>query len=237
MIFLLISNSTYPPDSYCGDPPSNRYCTICHSAAPLNPGGSGSVYFNKPSSYVPGNSYDLNIVVKGHGNRRFGFQMIIKDVQNNPIGSFQTIGPNTRISAGGYATHQNAPVSNDSFVFKIRWIAPSNYSGKVYVYLVGNVANNNGAISGDSIYAIKDSILSVVNLAENDEITITQNSNSIHIKTLNKVRVKIDFYSIYGRRYRVFDGYLQGEREFKLHGIGFLSIKYDDKEKIIKILR
>ncbi|MCS7245781.1 MAG: hypothetical protein RMJ38_06620 [candidate division WOR-3 bacterium] len=27
MIFLLISNSTYPPDSYCGDPPSNRYCT------------------------------------------------------------------------------------------------------------------------------------------------------------------------------------------------------------------
>lgn len=237
MIFLLISNSTYPPDGYCGDPPNNRYCTTCHTGAPLNPIGSGLVYFNKPSSYTPGNSYDLNIVVKGQGNRRFGFQMVIKDAQNNPIGSFQTIGPNTRVSPSGYATHQNAPFSNDSFVFQIRWTAPSNYSGKVYVYLVGNVANNNGATSGDSIYAVKDSILSATGIEESDEIDIIQNANSIHIQTPTKIWFKIDFYNIYGRRYKVFNGYLEGGKEFKLNGLGFLVIKYGNKEKVIKIVR
>lgn len=231
MIIFLIFYSSSPPDGYCGDPPNNLYCTSCHTGALLNP-GNGLVYIpNMPLFYVPGDSYDLNIVVKGIGSKRFGFEMVIKDSLNNILGTFQALNSNTTVSPGGYAKHQNAPFSIDSFVFQVRWKTPTNYFGRAFVYLVGNVANGNGLSSGDSIYSKTYIINSQSNVQENDNLKVLKTKDGFLIEVKKKVLLKIDFYSLNGNYEKIFEGYLEGKRLFKIKSQGIVKIRSDAYEK------
>ena len=235
MILTLFLYSTSPPDGYCGDPPGYQYCTFCHTGAPLNP-GNGSVYTsNLPPFYNSNSSYDLYVVVRGFGTKKFGFEMIIKDTLNNVLGTFQPLNSNTTVSPSGYVKHLNAPTSNDSFIFAVRWTTPSNYYGKVYIYLVGNVANGNGFNSGDSIYSKIDSLYHSLSIPENNDLIVYKKGNSIFIETKQKIYVDIDFYNIYGSKMKVFSGYINGTKFFKIKSSGIFNIRYKNYRKIIKV--
>jgi len=235
MIYLLIFYSSTPPDGYCGDPPNYLYCNSCHTGAPLNP-GNGSVYIkNLPSFYSPNTSYDLDIIVKGSGSKRFGFEMVIKDSLNNVIGTFQPLNSNTTVSPSGYIKHLNAPFANDSFIFQVRWNTPSDYTGKVYIYLVGNVANGNGFASGDSIYSKIDIIYGSSDIREKEDIVVYKKENMIFIEANKKTFFDIDFYNFYGRKLKIFTGYIEGKKSFKVKGSGILYIKSNNFKRVIKV--
>ncbi len=235
VIYIFLYSST-PPDGYCGDPPNNLYCTSCHTGAPLNP-GNGSVYIsNLPPFFVPSDSYDLNIVVKGVGNKRFGFEMIIKDTNNNVLGLIFPLNSNTTVSPNGYAKHFNAPFSNDSFIFQVRWKTPNNYFSKAFIYLVGNVANGNSFNSGDSIYAA----FYVLNaqsqsLNENNELKILKIENGFIIEAKKVKYIKVEFYSVNGKYQKIFEGYISGKKVFKVNKKGFVKIEGQNINKSFKI--
>ncbi len=234
-IFYIFLYSNQPPDGYAGDPPDYQYCTVCHTGAPINP-SNGSVYIsNLPSFYLPSSSYDLNIVVKGSGYKRFGFELVIKDTQNNVIGTFQALNSNTTVSPNGYIKHLNAPFANDSFVFQARWNTPSNYTGKVFFYLVGNVANGNGLSSGDSIYARVDTIYHALSFDEMLNVKVHRNKNIILIESNKRIPVVIEFYNKNGTRELIYQGNIEGKKIFEMKKRGILKIKSYNFAKIVKI--
>lgn len=226
--------SSTPPDGYCGDPPNNLYCTFCHTGAPLNP-GNGSVYIsNLPPFFVPSDSYDLNIVVKGVGYKRFGFEMIIKDTINNVLGVISPLNLNTTVSPNGYAKHLNAPFSNDSFIFQVRWKPPNNYFSKAFIYLVGNVANGNSLNNGDSIYSISYVLNPQSSNFESNELKIFKIENGFIIEAQKINFIKVEFYSINGNYKRIFEGYINGRKVFKINEKGFIKIKGQNINKTLK---
>ncbi len=233
MLLILIFYSSSPPDGYAGDPPNNAYCTACHTGAPLNP-GNGSVYIpNLPAFFSPNNSYDLNIVVKGVGTKRFGFEMIIKDLNNNVIGTIQAIGPNTTVSAAGYAKHQNAPLSTDSFVFQIRWNTPANPPSQVRIYLVGNVANGNGQSTGDSIYS-KVYTLDASSIAEIKDVLVYKRGNKLIVEANMKIPIMIEFYREDGSKQVLLNTSLQGKKVLQIKGRGIVRVKGYNFSKVLK---
>jgi hypothetical protein len=232
MLILLINYSSSPPDGYAGDPPNNLYCTACHLGAPLNP-GNGSVYIsNLPAYYIPSDSFDLNIVVKGIGNKRFGFEMIIKDNSNNVLGTFTPLNSNTTVSSSGYVKHLNAPFSNDSFVFRVRWRTPS-YNSTAYIYLVGNVANGNGLSSGDSIYS-KVYVLNPVPVNESQKIRITKLKSGFSIDVNAPTFLIVEFYNIYGSKSLLFKGVIKEKTTFNVRQKGIVLIKSNNNTYKLK---
>ncbi|MEO0144326.1 MAG: choice-of-anchor V domain-containing protein [candidate division WOR-3 bacterium] len=234
-IFYIFIYSSQPPDGYAGDPPNYQYCTTCHSGAPLNP-SNGSVYIsNLPPFYQTSTSYYLNIVVKGVGNKRFGFEMIIKDTLNNVMGTFEALNSNTTVSPNGYVKHLNAPYSTDSFVFQVKWTTPNNYQGRAIIYLVGNVANGNGLSSGDSIYARVDTIYHSLSYKEVANVKVYKVKNNVIIETSIKMPINIEFYDKNGTKEFIYNGYLEGKKVFKIKKRGILKIKSYNFSRVIKI--
>jgi len=234
MTILIFLYSSTPPDGYSGDPPNNLYCTSCHTGAQLNP-GNGSVYIsNLPPFFVPSDSYDLNIVVKGIGYKRFGFQMVIKDTNNNVLGLFSSLNANTTVSPNGYVKHLNAPFSNDSFIFQVRWKPPSNYFSRAFIYLVGNVANGNSLSSGDSIYSAFYILDAQSSKPESNELKILKIQNSLIIEAQKINFIKVEFYSINGEYQKIFEGYIIGNKVLKINKKGFVKIKGQNINKTLK---
>ncbi len=234
MLLISIFYSSSPPDGYAGDPPNNAYCTACHTGAPLNP-GNGSVYIsNLPAFYIPGDSYDLNIVIKGNGTKRFGFEMIIKDTLNNVLGTLQALNSNTTVSPAGYAKHLNAPFSTDSFVFQVRWDVPSNYSGIVKVYLVGSVANGNGSSSGDSVYSKTYAIFPSLLTPENNNIIAYREKNNLILELNIWIPIVVEFYALNGSKYVLFNGDLKGKKVFQIKERGIIKVKGYNFSKVLK---
>jgi hypothetical protein len=96
------------------------------------------------------------------GQMRWGFQITALDTADNPIGTLlvlDTVRTQKQVAGSGrqYINHKSAGtdpgVPNTAPGWVLQWIAPAALAGPVTFYAAGNAANNNGANSGDFIYA------------------------------------------------------------------------------------
>ena len=159
-------------------------CTNCHSGSQLNdPSGSLRI-LDVPSSYLPGQIYNLRVRLEHDWNPmpetplKWGFQLQAVQastgdscgtwimVPNAPPDSFKIV----RTSAVSIwrhrryiehtmnATHTGEPTPVE---WHLQWKAPPGDSGKVYFFAAGNSANGDGVSvgSGDFIFTTAESTI------------------------------------------------------------------------------
>lgn len=147
-----------------GSPVSSGQCSNCHSggsfgaqaAITVKDGGGNTV-----SSYIPGNSYTVEIVMSGSGAAGYGTQLSILDASNSNAGTFgSVITSNTQISTiFGRSLLEHSGISSTG-IFQANWTAPVAGTGTVTLYGNGIAANANGGTSGDQGSAIANLSLS-----------------------------------------------------------------------------
>ena len=150
--------SSGPPDGRTNAPGEGN-CTACHSTFPLNSGSGMLELAGLPESYMPGETYDLTLTLSDPDAMRWGFELTILEDGGTSTGAIIATDAGTQTSTAGdrvYLKHRSSgtypgtPVSG-SWVFQ--WTAPDAGAGNITLYAAGNGANNNGANSGDRIYA------------------------------------------------------------------------------------
>lgn len=219
-----MGNAGSPPDGYAGDPPNNRYCTSCHAGV-LNGGPGYVVIRGLPTTYSPGDTFYLSVVVYDTSKQRYGCEMVAKDTLGNVVGSFLTNGPNTQVSYAGYAKHQNAPYATDSFAFGFKYVAPTDYNGPIIFYAVGNAADGNGQNTNDNVYATVDTVHSTVSIAERyREVGVEFVGNSVLIRGRGEF-FEVSLYTLNGRRVALFSGIVFGRRRVDVKGRGVVLVR------------
>ncbi|MDQ3585411.1 MAG: PQQ-dependent sugar dehydrogenase [Acidobacteriota bacterium] len=152
--------SSGPPASFSGAPGEFR-CDECHvfDGAP-----SGAIMLGAPSSYVPGQTYQMTVTVSNNhpSRRRWGFQLTAVDDSGERAGTLESLGDGlTQVIMGTvsgavrqYVEHTSAGTfdgQQNSATWTFRWIAPATDIGPVTFYAAGNGANGNNNSDGDSI--------------------------------------------------------------------------------------
>jgi hypothetical protein len=167
MAGIIISNTAFTnnngKEGKTGSP-GETACNQCHSTNPLNSGG-GSVVVSSAGltnwTYVPGQTYNIDVTVKRPGSPKFGFgfEALLPSGANAGVIS-TTNSPNAKsLSAtilGNVRTNavhkQPNHFGTDSLVFTFEWTAPAAGTGDITFYAAGNATNNANNSSGDFIY-------------------------------------------------------------------------------------
>ncbi len=116
-----------------------------------------------PASYQPGQTYQLEVVLRRAGMLRAGFQLAARFADGNATGaqagvlapgdarSIVTWDTVTHVS---YIEHNLAgtALSGDAGHWIIRWTAPATATGPVSFHVAGNAANDDDSPLGDFIY-------------------------------------------------------------------------------------
>lgn len=145
--------SFQPPADRTGAPPGGMTCAACHTGS-----GSGNVnlsFGDGSLTYVPGETYSLEVMIQDTGQDRFGFSMVSRD-ENAPtvdVGTWTAGNDSGVYDSGRHIGHQSAPFASDSYTFTVSWTAPAGDPGPVRFYAVANAANGNRSSGpGDNIY-------------------------------------------------------------------------------------
>lgn len=191
-IMILSAFSNNPPNGRTGAP-GDGLCTDCH--APSNPSQNGTITVNGfPESITANEVYPLQVVLKVTEGAAMlaGFQMTIQGTDNVGLGSMTNASENTVVTdANGkqYFEHNPAGAITDSMVWTVDWTAPVAMDGTAAMYYAaGNLANGNGANSGDRIVTTNGSgtfgmLSSSRNVAEvNVEIYPNPSQDFVNIK-------------------------------------------------------
>ena len=139
--------------------PGEGNCTQCHSTFPLNSGDGSLAMAGIGATYLPGQTYTLEVTLADPQAMRWGFEFTILNEAGDSVGQISPVDGTTQTSSAGnrdYAKHTLAgtfPGTPDSHTWQVQWIAPEFATGEVTLYVAGNAANNNGSTSGDRIYA------------------------------------------------------------------------------------
>jgi Calx-beta domain len=169
---FLVTNSALHPTAaaYSAGPPAGytrapgeepEACAECH--VPEGGTGSGQISINVPSTYVPGQTYQIAVTSTNPdpSRRRWGFELTALDPADEKAGNLQSINPLTQVITGGpggarqYIEHSASgtfPGQTGGAQWVFNWTAPPTNVGPVTFYAAGNHANNDGNTSGDLIY-------------------------------------------------------------------------------------
>lgn len=137
--------------------PGEANCTNCHSGSVLDGTTENSVMIlngtTPVTSYTPGTNYTVTLQLTS-SPAKGGFSATALDGTDTKAGSLigAGIGGTQNFSSAGrdYVSHTAA--SNTSGQWAFSWVAPATNVGDVTFYFASNVANNNGADTGDMIY-------------------------------------------------------------------------------------
>ena len=146
---LLFSYSSGPPSGYHGQYVT---CTSCHSGSAISGVGHVSIS-GLPSSYTPGNTYNLILNLSASSARGYGFQMAVKD-NSSFSGTLNTSHSGTRIDSN-YLEHTRR-VSDNAINFS--WTAPSSNAGDVTFYLSALATGGSYGTSGDTTYILSETV-------------------------------------------------------------------------------
>lgn len=154
---ILIAFSGGPPNGNTGAP-NETTCGQggCHDNTPNTGGGSITISENfDEGKYQQDKVYTITITVAQSGQRRWGFQAVVKrnDNQNQAGTIIVTDNTNTQVSAG-YIKHTATGTRNGQFnsaSWSFDWRAPMSDVG-ITIYAAGNAANGNNFNTGDFIY-------------------------------------------------------------------------------------
>ena len=135
---------------------ANQFCHSIAMGSTLNE--LGTVTFqNVPLEYVPGQSYELGLLITGMQfvlpgtNRVYGLQLTSFFEDERQAGSLEPVSPGlTTVQAGGvnFLTHEE-PLPSGQVDF--RWTAPPAGGGPVTLRVAANAGNNDEKESGDAI--------------------------------------------------------------------------------------
>ncbi len=201
---VLMSYSGGAPSGYTGSPgDGGQTCTACHSFSGTDPQPNISLTGFPTDGYTPGQTYNLHFAVTNVNNPKTGFQITVENSSNQKQGSFNNPDANTQDSQGGnYITHTSAGTSNHEW--DIQWTAPATSQGNLNFYYAVNIANGNGASTGDYIQTGSVSInenTSSVNDAENDKINIYPNPASNILNIDSKLNIdNVYIYNVSGQK-------------------------------------
>lgn len=148
-----------PDDGYAGNPPAYENCTVCHDSYPINSGDGGVVLLNLPTSFVPGNAYDLLVRVYDPGQIRWGFELTVLGPSDEQAGDLVVLDAvETQLSDNPFGladflkqtfdgTHEGSPGPT---TWPFRWVAPNVPT--VTFYVAGNAGDASYDPAGDYIY-------------------------------------------------------------------------------------
>ncbi len=137
-------------------------CLSCHDSQALNAGRTLGGTFQiegVPENYVPGQDYDLKVVISHPGQSRWGFELsarVAEDGQQagilEPVDALSQVKRARNIE---YIEHTESGTQNGStgsVEFRFRWTAPNPALGPVLFNASGNAADGDGSTAGDFIY-------------------------------------------------------------------------------------
>ena len=136
---------------------ANQFCHSTFQSSTLNAEGSSATFENLPEAYLPGQSYEIGLLITGivfvpQGTERiFGLQLTAFFEDETQAGSLEPITPGlTTVQAGGvsFLTHEE-PLPSGQVDF--RWTAPPAGGGPVTLRVAANAGNNDEMESGDAI--------------------------------------------------------------------------------------
>ncbi|HYE95829.1 MAG TPA: choice-of-anchor V domain-containing protein, partial [Rubricoccaceae bacterium] len=150
---------TYSSGAPSGFSGPEQNCSACHSDFAPN-SGTGSVTILAPSTYAPGDTIQITVVVHNttpqEGSpRRTGFEASVRDAATLAHTGTLDLGGSTRIQfADGlpeWVTHTGTGNADTSWTFF--WRPPAvGGPDTVRIYAAGNAANTDFTPSGDYIY-------------------------------------------------------------------------------------
>lgn len=187
------TNSTGPAPNMVGLYGTQSTCNVCHNSYALNSAGGGisiSVAGN-PTSYIPGNTYQVTVTVSlSPAAARYGFEIAAVDVQNQNVGTFATIAGTQIVSSVingntiSFLEH-NTPSVGGTWTFN--WTAPVVSQGTVRFYAAGIAANNNNNSSGDYVYNTSLSLPSLCGNAILNHASVKSCTNQTGVNLSNYV--------------------------------------------------
>jgi hypothetical protein len=139
-------------------------CRACHSDAGLNEPGGVLTITGAPTGYVPGRTYELEVVLRRAGMLRGGFQLAARFADGVAAGTQAgDLAPGDArsgviadtVSRVRYIEHNLAGTAlvGDAGRWWVSWTAPAK-AGEVVVFnAAGNAANDDDSPLGDFIYA------------------------------------------------------------------------------------
>jgi len=197
-LLILVGFSSGQTGNFSGSPSDgNTTCTACHSAG-ANLGGA-PVLSGFPTTYVPGQQYNLTLAITGSSASKFGFNITSEETAGNTkIGRFG-IGTGSQLRPAGVGlTHTTAGNTQNSWNFT--WVAPATNVGNIQFYYATLQANNNGASSGDQMVAGTSLTTLGINYAALAKFTMfpTQVDNDLTIELQNAASGKLRIYNVAG---------------------------------------
>ena len=146
----LKANSSNPPSGYHGE---SLNCTFCHTGNSVNSGDGGISLGGLPSSYVPGQTYNLALTVSGTNSRGYGFQLSPK-INGNLVGQLTAVSNDMGIESNS-AEHRGPSLTG---TWNFEWTAPSTDEGTVTFYASGLATGGNSGNDGDYVYTLSKSL-------------------------------------------------------------------------------
>jgi uncharacterized protein (TIGR03118 family) len=165
--------STGPPARRTAAPgDSSLACTVCHVGTALN-GGAGSVKITLAgaATYTGGVMQHIQVTVSDPDQQRWGFQLSARLKSDPANGRAGDLLPGAdgfthiRCDSGNFDTCKDGEIqfiehtqpgtrigTPKGATFDFDWMPPAAGSGTVTLYVAGNAANGNGALTGDHIY-------------------------------------------------------------------------------------
>jgi hypothetical protein len=140
-----------PPAGFTNAPGEGN-CTACHGGFPLN-SGTATFGITAPLAYVPSSAQTVTVSFTGSTSVKHGFQITARDGAGNPSGTWSVVlAGMTQNASPSYHEHTASGTALSSWT--MNWNAPATLpQGPVTFYACGNDTNNNGAPTGDHIYA------------------------------------------------------------------------------------
>ena len=137
----LLANSSNPPSGYHGE---SLNCTSCHGGNSVNSGDGGISLSGLPTSYVPGQTYNLALTVSGTHARGYGFQLSPK-INGNLGGQLTAVSNDMGIESDS-AEHRGSSLTG---TWNFQWTAPSTDEGSVTFYASGLATGGSSGNDGD----------------------------------------------------------------------------------------
>ena len=145
----LWGNSSNPPNGYHGE---SQNCSSCHSGN-LNTGNGSISLTGLPSTYTPGQTYDLALTVLGTNSRGYGFQLTPK-ANGSTSGNLAAVSSGMAIESGA-VEHRGTSISGS---WDFQWTAPATDEGTVTFYVSGLATGGSSGNDGDYVYTLSQNI-------------------------------------------------------------------------------
>jgi hypothetical protein len=180
---LLLAYSSNPPNGKTGAPGEGT-CISCHSSF-SQVDNSPDLLISGPGSYLPGQSYEIEVNILHPGQQRWGFELTpldqgsitISDAVNTQM---DISGGRSYVKQTNSGTHSGTADGPVSWIFN--WTAPDNEESEVVFYAAANAANGNFGTSGDYIHTKSLTIQKALALPAISDLLITKDNN---LNTLN----------------------------------------------------